>query len=647
MATSSAYVPKTEGFRSDINGLRAWAVIAVVLYHFGVPGIGGGFAGVDVFFVISGYLMCAIILNGQEQRTFSIWRFYLARARRIWPALIVLCAVLLALGWFLLMPLEYKQLGKHARESLLFSSNLVYLDEAGYFDVAAQEKWLLHTWSLSVEWQFYLILPLVLILVNRLVPGRRAVAFILASLLLVSLGLCLWLSKVAASEAFYLFQSRAWEMLAGALVFMVGRVRGKALWQSRLLELIGFILILSTIVLFDKESLWPSWRALLPVIGTMLVLLAAREGSAWTAIPLAQWLGTRSYSIYLWHWPLVVALVYLDLSGDPLWVIAGISASLVLGHLSYLLVEVPSRRQLSAWPVMRGTVILLVSVTLVAVSAQQIRRNGFPNRLPEAVAKIEAEFLNGNPRMDECLNSAASCIYGQEPVRAVLLGDSHADAVVNALQASLPDTQAGVLFRGVSGCLITFGLHSSKECEELNRDLEREHSTFPADVPIVVVGRTSEYVKGGMLPADGKPKFHFGEPVEHFSESFLTQFRERYLLTMCSLAETHPLYLVRPTPEMPVNVPSQMGRSLLLGKREVSVRLVDYHKRHAFVWALQDEVAERCGARILDPLPLLCDEEVCFSQVDERPLYRDKDHFNEFGNRLLVPMFREIFEPKL
>ena len=146
-------------------------MVAVVLYHFGVAGIGGGFAGVDIFFVISGYLMCGIICGGLERDDFSVWRFYLARARRIFPALIVLCLVALVFGWFFLMPEEYKQLGKHARESLTFSSNLRYFDESGYFDVASREKWLLHTWSLSVEWQFYLILPLILMLQGKLLPG--------------------------------------------------------------------------------------------------------------------------------------------------------------------------------------------------------------------------------------------------------------------------------------------------------------------------------------------------------------------------------------------------------------------------------------------------------------------------------------------
>lgn len=634
-------------FRLDINGLRAWAVMAVVLYHFGVAGIGGGFAGVDVFFVISGYLMCGIILGGLERDSFSIWRFYLARARRIWPALIVLCLVALAFGWFFLMPEEYKQLGKHARESLTFSSNLRYFDESGYFDVASQEKWLLHTWSLSVEWQFYLVLPLILMLAGRFLPGRRNAAILLAALFAISLGLCLWRTQVNPSEAFYMIQTRAWEMLAGALVFLVGR-RGWSHGLRQVLELLGFALIIGTVLLLDKQSVWPGAWAVLPVAGAALVLLAARERSLWTASLPAQWLGTRSYSIYLWHWPLVVALAYLERLDDPLWVSVAVVASLLLGHLSYLLVEVPAQRGLAKLRAWQAGLALVLALALVAALAQQVRRSGLPDRLPESLALIEAERDNYNPRLKECLDPKAACIYGEEPVRAIIVGDSHADAVVTALQEALPGGEGGILFRGGSGCPIAFGLRSNEGkayCEELNQALQSEHADLPAGVPIVMMGRTSEYLHGGQ-PVEIKPRFHFGKPHAQNSADYLAEFRERYVATMCSLAEHRPLYLVRPTPEMAVDVPTRLGRAMLLGQeRHFSLPLADYHRRHAFVWAMQDEVVERCGARILDPLPYLCDEGVCASTDASRPIYRDADHFSEFGNRRLVPMFREVFTP--
>lgn len=197
-------------FRTDINGLRAWAVVAVMLFHFGVPGFAGGFVGVDVFFVISGFLMTQIIVKGLEGGRFSVWGFYLARARRILPALLVLCAVLLALGWFVLPAPDYRPLGMHVLTSVLFASNIQYWREAGYFDAASHDKWLLHTWSLSVEWQFYLVLPLLLWGVWRWWPGRRNAARVLAAGLVASLGLSVWLTAHKPEAAFFLLPTRAW-----------------------------------------------------------------------------------------------------------------------------------------------------------------------------------------------------------------------------------------------------------------------------------------------------------------------------------------------------------------------------------------------------------------------------------------------------
>lgn len=629
-----------QDFRLDINGLRAWAVMAVVLYHFGVPGITGGFAGVDIFFVISGYLMCGIILAGTNQGDFSVWRFYLARARRIFPALIALCLVALLFGWFFLMPEEYQLLGRHARESLLFTSNLRYFDESGYFDVASREKWLLHTWSLSVEWQFYLVLPLLLAAVVKVFPKRQAVSAVLGVFFVTSLALCVWRTSVSPSEAFYMLQTRGWEMLAGALVFMAGNPLLSKGWR-RSFELFGFALILATVFIFDKHDFWPGWRAVLPVLGASLVLLAAREHSLWTANSAAQWLGTRSYSIYLWHWPLVVALAYLERLQNPLWVLGALLLSLVLGHISYVLIEIPTRRRLSKLSTVRAAVVLLLVLALAVIVAQQVRRSGFPERLPEAVARIEAERENHNPRIGECLDPDARCVYGSDPVRAVLIGDSHADAVVTALEASLPDKQGGVLFRGGSGCPIAFGIQGEGKqsaCGGLNQDLQREHLDYPADAPIVLVGRTSEYIQGD------RPLFYFSAPVRQFSDTFLAQFREHYLDTVCTFAQRRPVYIVRPIPEMSGDVPTLIGRSLLFGHaREINLSINEYQRRHAFTLALQDEAVARCGAVLLDPLPYLCSDGFCRGALNGRPLYRDADHLSEFGNRLLVPMFEPIF----
>ena len=215
--------PPAVNFRKDINGLRAWAVMVVVLFHFGVPGFSGGFIGVDIFFVISGFLMTNILIKKLENphQKFSVWDFYLARAKRIVPALLVLCITLLALGWLMLPPQDYRSLGMHTLTSVLFATNIQYWREAGYFDAASHDKWLLHTWSLSVEWQFYLLLPLLLWGVWRWWPGRVYAVRCLSLVFLASLGLSVWLTTQKPEAAFFLLPTRAWEMLAGGLVVLL------------------------------------------------------------------------------------------------------------------------------------------------------------------------------------------------------------------------------------------------------------------------------------------------------------------------------------------------------------------------------------------------------------------------------------------
>lgn len=201
------------GFRTDINGLRAWAVISVLLYHFGISGFSGGFVGVDLFFVISGFLMTSIIIKGLEGNKFLIMSFYAARARRIVPALTALCLFLSVIGYWVLAPLDYKMLATHAIAALGFFSNIKFWSEAGYFDVSSHEKWLLHTWSLSVEWQFYLVLPVLLAAVWHFRPGRTPQFSVTLAGCLLSFATAVAITPQSSSAAFYLLPTRAWEML--------------------------------------------------------------------------------------------------------------------------------------------------------------------------------------------------------------------------------------------------------------------------------------------------------------------------------------------------------------------------------------------------------------------------------------------------
>ncbi|NNH87946.1 acyltransferase family protein [Acinetobacter terrae] len=325
---------KNNSFRNDINGLRAIAVIAVVLFHFNASWVPGGFAGVDVFFVISGFLMTGIIFRGIEQENFSILKFYVARANRIIPALAVLCLVLLIFGWFYLTPLDYKALGKHAASSMAFLSNIIYWREAGYFDAASHEKWLLHTWSLSVEWQFYIIYPLILVAMRKFMSIDKIKLFILLGTVLGFI-FCVIATYKWPNPSYYLLPTRAWEMMIGGVAYLYPLTLQEN--RKKIVEWIGVILIIGSYFLISAENLWPGYLALFPVLGSFLIIQANRNNSIITNNIIFQKLGAWSYSIYLWHWPLVVIIYTFSLPDHYIYL--GVILSIFFGFLSYKYIE--------------------------------------------------------------------------------------------------------------------------------------------------------------------------------------------------------------------------------------------------------------------------------------------------------------------
>ena len=321
-------------FRKDINGIRAIAVIAVLLFHFNSSWLQGGFAGVDVFFVISGFLMTGIIFRGIEQENFSILKFYVARANRIIPALAVLCLVLLIFGWFYLTPLDYKALGKHVASSMGFLSNIIYWRESGYFDTSSQEKWLLHTWSLSAEWQFYIIYPLILVVMRKFMTVKKMKKAVLFGTILGFL-FCVVATYKWPNAAYYLLPTRAWEMMVGGVAFLYPfSIEDK---RKKLVEWLGLTLIFISYFLISESNPWPGYLAILPVFGAFLIIQSQRNDSFITSNIVFQKIGTWSYSIYLWHWPIVVAIYYFSLNDSFIYI--GIVLSILLGFLSNKYIE--------------------------------------------------------------------------------------------------------------------------------------------------------------------------------------------------------------------------------------------------------------------------------------------------------------------
>lgn len=455
-------------FRKDINGLRAIAVIGVLLFHFNASWMPGGFAGVDVFFVISGFLMTGIIFRGIEQEKFSILNFYVARANRIIPALVLLCLVLMVFGWFYLTPFDYKVLGKHVASSVGFLSNIIYWMESGYFDTSSLEKWLLHTWTLSVEWQFYIIYPLILVAMRNFLSIRTMKLTILVAMVL-GFAFCVFATYRWPNASYFLLPTRAWEMLIGGVAYLYPLTLQES--RKKLVEWIGLILVVSSYFVISAENPWPGYLALFPVLGSFLIIQAQRNDSIVTSNIVFQKIGAWSYSIYLWHWPLVVAIYYFSLSSSYIYL--GMALSILLGFLSYKYVEkikfprsFPTLLSyLKCKPIYIAIVGMGIGTTLYAT-------NGVNLNIRQGASSEQAKFLDyytvEHKNLDEAywvkcdtyasLNDKNTyetdpiCIQKNGEGGVFLWGDSHAEALSLGLRTLLKSQDIPFYQKTSAGC---------------------------------------------------------------------------------------------------------------------------------------------------------------------------------------------------
>ncbi|QYJ83760.1 acyltransferase family protein [Shewanella aegiceratis] len=629
-------------FRGDINGLRAIAVLGVLLFHFYPSILPGGFAGVDVFFVISGYLMTRIIFQGMESNSFNLLDFYYRRAQRIYPALIFLCFILIVFGWFFITPLDYKAVSKHVVSSLMFLSNVVYWRESGYFDIASHEKWLLHTWSLSVEWQFYLIYPVILLILREYFSFVALKRFIVIGFLIGYL-----LSVVSSfywpSPSFYLLPTRAWEMLLGGLAFLFQFKFGSVL--KRFLLIFGLGIIFISYLFLSEDVVWPGYWAIIPAVGAYFIILSNVSGSFLCSNRFLQSIGKWSYSIYLWHWPVVVLVYYYSLS-DGL-ALCLFLVSIFLGFLSFTYIEKVKPEGGGHLSKVKASFISFFAV--VIVSAGIYWTDGVVEHYPDEVIKAEFESVNSNSY--HCMNDKfLPCIVGNaNNVKAVVVGDSHAEALFTSISSSLDLSHEGIVVLSKSSCPFVLNLNKVGDysCFNVNEKRLKYLIENYYGVPVFWIARTGSYFYGQTNPKrirndiDRGPSIFFTQ--ENIDSDLLTEFKENFNLTISKVSEKHPVHIVLPVPEMNKNVPKELSRSLLLGiPQEMSVDVVAYHQRNMRVINILKDVAQMNSASTLSPSEYLCGQ-VCIAVLDGRPLYSDGDHMSEYGNKLLTPMFESAF----
>lgn len=621
-------------FRSDINGLRAYAVMLVLLYHFGFNQVSGGFLGVDVFFVISGYLMTGIILSRLNDQKFSLMAFYAARCKRIIPPLMVLCAILMLMGYFLMPPDEYQRMAEHAVSSLSFISNVVYFKQGGYFDTGSVYKWLLHTWSLSVEWQFYLLLPLAIMFTARYLRKQFAWTMGIAALLSFGLVLVMVAADYHLTATYYLLPTRAWEMLVGGLVYLAPKTR---LSGQSWVPPVSILSLILCALMFDENIAWPGIMTLIPVLFTALILHAAVQNSRWLNHRVVQHIGKTSYSIYLWHWPL---WVFWHLVDWPITIVSQvllILLSLAAGWVSYVWVENSqswfSRKTYIALG--QSSVVMLFGVTIVA-------KAGIPSRAPAVVASIEHYSQQRFAMAKNCfvLNGMTSpqCVFGSaSQVNLVVLGDSHAAAMLSSIVASARSKDS-LVFIAQSGCPSVPDIQrsASPDCGDFVKaamaDIERKYP----NASVLIINRMSFYLHGEYGSGSSTPSYSFRQ-----EGSSLAAYQQHFGAAVKQLASHHRVFIMTPVPEFGYDVIYRMSRDAMRGKvLTIQQSRAEYQSRHQDALAMLKKIAALSpNVTLLDAAQGLCDSRFCYGARENVPLYRDDNHLSEVGNKSLSGVF--------
>ena len=499
--------PVVPAYRPDIDGLRAVAVTLVLAYHLGVRDVTGGYIGVDVFFVISGFLITSQLVNQLRSGTFSIQEFYVRRIHRLFPALFVMLVATVTAGFWILYPATYVELAKSLIAAVLSVSNIFFWLHSDYFDAPANTRPLLHTWSLGVEEQFYLVFPVLLMLMWRKVPGRIIVLLGLAALLSFSA------SAIGAfkfpSGAFYLLPTRLWELLVGSILALGMYPRTSSRVGLNMMGVGGLGLILASAIWIDKETPFPGGAALLPCLGAALVIGAGLNGTHVVGRLLSLrpvvFIGLVSYSLYLWHWPAII--LYQNYYGvtwlDPASKIIVGSVSLFLAVLSWRYVEQPFRSPSHAHispRALRGATI--AATAAIAIATPVVVADGIPERFDPEVIRI-ASFLS---YQSDTPSAKASCFVRQkgaktefdlsrclsfDPTRKniLVLGDSHSDHLIYGLRREWTDFH--VLQASAAGCRPTreHEFSADDRCADLMTSIYEEYLAMHRPDLILLSGR--------------------------------------------------------------------------------------------------------------------------------------------------------------
>ncbi len=623
-------------YRADIDGLRAVAVAPVVLFHAEFDLFAGGFVGVDVFFVISGYLITAIILEKIDAGTFSIVEFYERRARRILPALFLVMAVCAPVAWALLPPQQMRFFSQAIVATLAFASNLLFWWVSDYFAPAAHDNRLILTWSLALEEQFYVVFPILMIAIAA--TARRAMVPALALLAVGSLLLSATLTEPMPVFSYFMLPTRGWELLAGSLLAVTEGRRWRAPQPVREgAAALGLLLILGSVVAYDHDTPFPDLYALAPVAGSVALLamapgtLVGRALSAWPVLGV----GLVSYSFYLWHQPALVFGRALDPDPSVAARLVACALALALAWASWRFVEQPFRNR-GRVP-LRALVISAAATgaVLAAVGLGGHVTQGWMQRLDPVQRAVLAEAAP-SPRRAECHRSGANriapeqaCVLPTEGAAAwAVFGNSHGVELAWSLARRLSAQGERVAQFTISGCppsLRDDAPAPSRDCAAWHRATIR-HLAERREIRNVVL------------------TYRFRPPLEEdradrdATAAFEAYWRDFEALVEAVLAAGKRVYVLAPTPELPLHVEAAIFAAGGEAARDiVAVSRAEHRRRFAEVLDRLGRMGDR--VTVVDPADAYCDEAACYAVRDGVALYFDDNHPSAAGARRIPEAF--------
>jgi peptidoglycan/LPS O-acetylase OafA/YrhL len=625
--------------------LRALAIIPVVLFHAFPALLSGGFVGVDVFFVISGYLISKIILVENSKGTFSFARFYGRRIRRIFPALIIVLTATLIFGHFILLESELKEITRHVVASTLFFQNFILLSEVDYFARSAELKPLLHLWSLSIEEQFYIFFPILIVALSYY-RHRGNIPHLLVGLWVVSFFLGLVVLENNPEDAFYLPHLRAWELLTGGLLATAelrggGQLLAPSRWTSAL-SAAGASAVAAAMLVLDKESKFPGLAALLPVVGATAIIAAGPSAFLNRFVLSSRvliWIGLVSYPLYLWHWPI---LSYMRVFGgdtpSDLALCVAVAASICAAAITYHLVELPLRRTQFWAKGQRATVTLALMLVGVAVLSLGERVGAFDRFRPQVLLSNGSNFSwDGVFENEACrtrypkIDGKFCSLSSRNTPTVGLIGDSHAMVFFQGLAPLLHSTGQTLLNLGSSSCLPTFDapFHSTgmafrkTQCVDVINESLAEVEFSPSISTVVLAAR----------------RF-----TRTLSPSELTEVEQSYKVTFRRLtAAGKRVVYVLDFPEPQID-PQACVRALVFSPKPECFIALDTARNLRLQQAdlIERVASEFADVEVVDPFQVLCAGNSCPVMLGDQSLYIDRDHLSATGSKLVAPQLLRV-----